>query len=108
MTTDIKLIYQGLATEIGSVLTGLNVYPKRPLTITAPAMIFTLDHIDYDTSNGTDDLMILGTLFTAFTSDDNEYALYDYMQAKGPLSVKEACEHIDETLGGVADWTVVE
>lgn len=106
--TDLKAIYSGLATEIRSQVSGLTVYPKRPPSIIAPAMIFTLERIDYDTSRGTDDLMILGTLFTAYTSDQNEFALYDYMQADGDLSIKAACERIDETLGGVAEWTVVQ
>lgn len=105
--TDLKAIYLGLAVEIRSVVSGLNVYPNRPQSITAPAMIFSLERIDYDTSRGTDDLMILATLFTAYTSDQNEFALYDYMKASGPMSIKAACEGIDETLGGVAEWTVV-
>lgn len=104
---DISALVAGLATRLKTI-SGLHVYTRRPFTIDAPAAVFSLEQIDFDTtmSRGSDDIMFLATLFTQMGSDRGEDQLYAYMARSGALSINDAIDG-DTTLGGLAMYAAV-
>lgn len=113
MTTDIQAVISGIEAILTPAFTtspyDLHVYTRRPGTIDTPAMIFSLERIEYDVamSRGADDIMLHGTVFTSMATDRGESQLYDFMRGSGPTSIKAVIENGDETLGGVAQYVVV-
>jgi hypothetical protein len=109
MSTDIQPIINAMATVLRPALPGVTVYTNRPGVINAPAIVFTVEGIDYDSTfdDESDEVRIDVNIFTSLGSDGSgESTLWTYIKSTGSTSVKAILE-ADDTLGDVVEYLQV-